>query len=225
MDTLLLWDIDGTVLASGGSGMAALRAGLRNAFGIDRPLDDIDFAGRTDRWIIRQIFARTGHEYNEVNLTRMAEAYFAELPARLAASSRILPGVEAALDRAAAAGYINALLTGNLVAGAKIKLDHHGLWSRFAFGAFANDSETRDELGPHALQRARAHLGRVIPPQRVFVIGDTPHDVACGRVIGARTIAVKTGYSSRESLVAAAPDLLIENLASEAEAFFAFIAA
>ncbi len=223
MHTLLLWDIDGTVLASGGAGMAALRAGLLNAFSVDRPLDDIDFAGRTDGWIIRQIFARTGHDCSEENLARMADAYLSELPARLGATSRVLPGVEAALDRAAATGCVNALLTGNLSAGAKIKLDHHGLWSRFAFGAFANDSETRNELGPFALQRAHRHLGYALPPERVFVIGDTPHDVACGRVIGARTVAVNTGYASRESLVAAAPDLLIENLDTEAETFFKFV--
>jgi phosphoglycolate phosphatase-like HAD superfamily hydrolase len=117
-----------------------------------------------------------------------------------------LAGIREALDAVRAHPEIHqALLTGNLKEGARLKLSHLGLWDYFEFGAFADDSSVRDELGPFALARAEESLGIKFPPERVYIIGDTPHDIACGNAIGARTIAVATGAFSVAELAALNP--------------------
>ena len=216
--TLLLWDIDGTLLSSGGAGMRALRTPLRELHGIDASLDDIDYAGRTDRHILRQIFTRHGLPISEENFTRFIDVYVATLPTELAhPGARVLPGVPALLRAAAARPDVTqALLTGNVRRGARAKLSFHGLWDFFPFGAFADDSEHRNDLGPHALRRAREHSGVDFPPARVWVIGDTPHDIACGRAIGANTLAVATGSHSVTALSAHAPTAVLPDVADPA---------
>ena len=224
MNTLLLWDIDGTLVTSGGAGMHALRVALRAVFGIDGQVDDIDFAGRTDRWIIRQIFGKFGVPATEENFARYLDGYVAALPAQLADRGvHLLPGVRTLLDGAMVQGDLAlGLLTGNLRRGAETKLGYHGLWSYFAFGAFADDSEDRNDLGPHALRRARAHHGVDFALERVWVIGDTPHDIACGQAFGARTLAVATGRHAAEELRAGNPDAVLADL-SDAAAFWRLI--
>jgi phosphoglycolate phosphatase len=214
MQTLLLWDIDGTLIASGGAGMRALRVAMLRVFGIDGSLDDIDFAGRTDRWIIRQVLAKFALPATEENFARYFESYVAALPVELAhPGTRVLPGVRPLLDAAVSRGGIaQGLLTGNMRRGAEVKLGYHGLWSYFPFGAFADDSEQRNDLGPHALRRARERHGVEFLPERVWVIGDTPHDIACGKIIGARTLALATGGHSLAALRAHAPTAAFANL-------------
>jgi phosphoglycolate phosphatase len=218
MTTLLLWDIDGTLINSGGAGMRALRTALKNCFSIDGSLDDIDFAGRTDRWIMRRVFAKFALPATEENFTRYLEAYLAALPAELAGpGAHVLPGVRDLLLAATArAGITQGLLTGNMRRGAEIKLGFHGLWAHFPFGAFADDGEWRNDLGPHALRRAREHTGREFSPERIWVIGDTPHDIACGRAIGARTLALATGSHSASDLAAHQPHAVLADLADAA---------
>ena len=224
MKTLLLWDIDGTLLTSGGAGMRALRTPLRELHGIQASLDDIDYAGRTDRHILRQIFTRYDLPMSEETFTRFLDHYVATLPSELAnPGAFILPGVHALLTAAAARPDITqALLTGNVQRGARAKLSFHGLWDFFPFGAFADDSEHRNDLGPHALRRAREHTGVDFPPARVWVIGDTPHDIACGRIIGAQTLAVATGSHNVAALSAHAPTAVLPDL-SDAAAFWRLI--
>ena len=213
--TLLLWDIDGTLIASGGAGMRALRVALNGVFSMDGPLDDIDFAGRTDLWIMRRIFAKFGVAATEENFTRCFDAYVAALPAEMAnPSARVLPGVPTLLAAVAARPDVaQGLLTGNMRRGAAVKLGHHGLWNYFPFGAFADDGELRNDLGPHALRRAREHTGADFTPARVWVIGDTPHDIACARAIGARALAVATGSQNVSDLASHAPDAVLADLA------------
>ena len=215
---LLLWDIDGTLIASGGAGMRALEAALKQVFGIDGSLADIDFAGRTDTWIMRAVFQKFALPATPEAFERFFSGYVAALPRELDnPQARVLPGVRDLLAAAAARGDIaQGLLTGNRRHGAQVKLAHHGLWEHFAFGAFADDSEQRNELGPHALRRAREHHGVAFSGDRTWVIGDTPHDIACGRVIGARTLAVGTGGSTVEQLRAHAPDAVLPDLADAA---------
>ncbi len=215
MKTLLLWDIDGTLITSGGAGMRALRAPLLKLFGVTALLDDIDYAGRTDRHIFRQIFVRYGIPDTEQNFLRYLDGYIANLPGELAnPNAYVLPGVPALLAAAAARSDITqALLTGNVQRGARTKLLHHGLWDFFPFGAFADDSEHRNDLGPHALRRAREHTGVEFTPDRVWIIGDTPHDIACGRVIGAKTL---------EALASHQPTAVLADL-SDAAAFWRVI--
>jgi phosphoglycolate phosphatase len=226
MTTLLLWDIDGTLINSGGAGMRALRAALHRAFAIRGSTEDIDFAGRTDRWIMRQIFAKFGLPASEENFGRYADAYVAALPEELGrAGAGILPGVGAILeDTARRGGVAQGLLTGNLRRGAEVKLGFHGLWGYFPFGAFADDSERRDDLGPHALRRARERLGVDFPPERVWIIGDTPHDIACARAIGAKALAVATGLYPADVLAAHAPAAVLADLGDGA-AFWEIIEA
>jgi phosphoglycolate phosphatase-like HAD superfamily hydrolase len=218
MKTLLLWDIDGTLTLSGGAGMRALAAALKAEFDRNEELGGIDYAGRTDTWIMRQIFAQIGLPDSDANLSRLLAAYLAALPAELHhPGTRILPGVSAALTALAARGdCVQALLTGNVERGARIKLAHHGISHFFAFGAFADDSEWRNDLGPVALRRAREHHGIEFPKERVFVIGDTPHDIACGQVIGAQTIGVATGRYSVDELRAAAARAVLHDLSDTA---------
>ena len=218
MNTLILWDIDGTLLSSGGAGMRALRTPLRELHGIEASLEDIDYAGRTDRHILRQIFTRHGLPISEENFNRFLDVYAATLPTELAnPGARVLPGVPALLrDAAARSDVTQGLLTGNVRRGARAKLAFHGLWDFFPFGAFADDSEHRNELGPHAVRRAREHTGVDFPPERTWIIGDTPHDIACGRAIGAKTLAVATGSHSVEALSAHAPTAVLSDLADAA---------
>jgi phosphoglycolate phosphatase-like HAD superfamily hydrolase len=126
----------------------------------------------------------------------------------------IKPGIPAALEAVRAQPEIHqALLTGNLREGARLKLSYLGLWDYFEFGAFADDSSIRDELGPFALARAKEKLGIEFPPERVYIIGDTPHDIACGKAIGAKTIAVATGAFSVAELSALNPTHTFKDLA------------
>jgi phosphoglycolate phosphatase len=212
---LLLWDIDGTLIASGCAGMRALELALRDVFGIDGSLADIDFAGRTDRWIMREVFRKFAIPITEENFARYFEGYAARLPAELRnPQARVLPGVHDILKAAAAHGHIaQGLLTGNMRRGAEVKLAHHGLWEHFPFGAFADDSEYRNELGPHALRRARERHGVEFSAANVWVIGDTPHDIACGKIIGARTLALATGGYTLDALHTHAPTVVLEDLA------------
>lgn len=218
MKFLLLWDIDGTLITSGNAGLHALRTALRTTFGLEGSLDDIEFAGRTDTWIIRAIFQKFRVDPAPENFSRLFEAYVAALPAALHnPHARVLPGVREILRAAADHGAIaQGLLTGNMRRGAEVKLAHHGLWQHFDFGAFGDDSEFRNDLGPHALRRALERHGVHFPADNVWVIGDTPHDIACGKIIGARTLAVATGSSSLAALRAHTPTAAVENLADTA---------
>ncbi len=219
MRTLLLWDIDGTLIASGGAGMRALRKALQLAFEIDGELDDIDFAGRTDRWIMRQIFAKFSLPNCEENFVRYRDAYLSLLPGELShPAARVLPGVREILATCAADTQIaQGLLTGNIQSAAEKKLRHHGLWDYFAFGAFADDSELRNDLGPHALLRAAAHHRFPFTAAHAWVIGDTPHDIACGKIINARTLAVATGNFTVEALALYEPTAVRADLQDTAE--------
>jgi phosphoglycolate phosphatase len=224
MTTLLLWDIDGTLLNAGGAGMRALRVALHRVFAINGSINDIDYAGRTDRWIMRQIFAKFGLPATEEHFMRFADGYAAALPAELADHSiHLLPGVPQLLDSALARGDVAlGLLTGNLRRGAEAKLNSKNLWGYFPFGAFGDDCEDRNRLGPHALSRARAHHGVEFAPVNTWMIGDTPHDVVCARAFGARAIAVATGRHSADELRAEHPDAVFADF-SDIPAFWRVI--
>lgn len=224
MKTLFLWDIDGTLILSGGAGVRAMKKALYNVFQVNGLIDDIDFSGRTDPWIIRQIFSRFDVPATPPNFARYFEAYLEALPAEMKnPEARVLPGVRTILQEAAERGEVaQGLLTGNLRRGAELKLGHHGLWHYFPFGAYADDSEVRNELGPHALRRARERHGVEFSPDRVWVIGDTPRDVACAHAFGANCMAVATGGFSSSDLAAHSPAAVLPDL-SDPSAFWAAV--
>jgi phosphoglycolate phosphatase-like HAD superfamily hydrolase len=210
---LLLFDIDGTLITSGGAGEKALRRGLKTHFGIEEDLATIEIAGRTDTGIARRIFEKHGIEHTESNLRAFLEAYLVSLEEflptipgrRLAGTRELLEALQPRSD------IMLGLLTGNLRRGAQLKLQHYGLWDYFVLGAFADDHHDRNQLGPFAQERARKELGQPVIPEHIYILGDTPHDIACARAIGAQAVAVSTGIFSRENLSAHAPDYLFED--------------
>jgi phosphoglycolate phosphatase-like HAD superfamily hydrolase len=212
---LLLFDIDGTLLTSGGAGERALRLALRERFGRDDSLADIEIAGRTDSGIARRIFEKHGIEPTPENTGKFLDGYVQHLKIELHLSKgRLLPGIIALLDALKKRPHLAlALLTGNLERGAEIKLTHYRVWDYFEFGAYADDHHDRNELGKFAKARALKKHGVEFSPENIFVIGDTPHDIDCGRAIGAKTVAIATGNFNREQLAAHQPDYLFDDLA------------
>jgi phosphoglycolate phosphatase-like HAD superfamily hydrolase len=224
-DSLLLWDIDGTLVYMDRAGERALLIAIKELY--SRDLGEhlpVDLRGRTDTSIARDLLAFLAVPHSFEEEARLRRAYLANMPLTLpAGKARILAGVREALDAIHAHPEIHqALLTGNLREGAKLKLEYLALWQYFEFGAFADDSHIRDELGPFALRRAKEKLGLDFPPERVWIIGDTPHDIACGKAIGAKTIAVATGSFSVAELAAHNPTHVFADL-SDTQAVLAAI--
>ncbi len=217
---LLLWDIDGTLLSTGGAGIRALETAIASEFQLEGPvsLGEIDWAGRTDGWIAEMICDKIGVKHSPENVDRLLRAYVAQLPVHLGTQTEVLPGVHEILRAAHHREDVHqGLLTGNMEIGARTKLGHFDLWDYFPFGAFADDSPRRNDLGPHALRRAHAHTGHEFAQTDVWIIGDTPHDIECGKVIGVKTMAVTTGHHTNDQLVAHAPDALLTDLSDSTE--------
>ena len=214
---VLLFDIDGTLIRSGGAGKAAMEAALRSAFGVRDVRHKVPFSGRTDPGIARELLQVHGIEPTPANVNRLRDAYLAHLPETLRRiPGTVLPGIETALRRERQ-GAVIGLLTGNVRAGAQIKLRHYGLWDHFPFGGFADDLTDRDDVARRALAEAEAHVGRPVDPADVWVIGDTPLDVQCARAIGAKAVVVATGWHPPEELVACCPDHLLPDFTHAGE--------
>ena len=213
---LILFDIDGTLITSGGAGERSLRMAIRDRFGRDDDLEGIEIAGRTDTGIARQIFDRHGVQPTPENLGAFFDRYLHHLSTELGRSQgALLPGT---LDLLNALGkrpnLAIALLTGNLSRGAEIKLTHYGIWEFFEFGAYADDSADRNQLGKYARARALERHGVEFLPGDIYVIGDTPHDIDCGRAFGAKTVAIATGNYTRSQLASHRPDYIFDDLSN-----------
>src|SRR6266852_1577354 len=211
---LLLFDIDGTLIHSGGAGVRALKLTLAERFGIHDDLSDIEIAGMTDSGIVVSILNKHKIPATNENVTAFLDSYVhflsLELPRR---KGKLLPGVLELLQKLKSRKHlVLALLTGNVSRGAQLKLEHYGVWHFFEFGAFADDHQDRNELGLFARSRAKEKHGREFSAGDIDVIGDTPRDIACGKAFGARTIAVATGTWHRERLAEHQPDFLIDDL-------------
>jgi phosphoglycolate phosphatase len=210
---LLLWDIDGTLISTSAAGYRAIELATAERFQ-DGDLEGVEIAGRTDSGIARQILAKYGEPLTEENVTTFLDLYLELLVQELPRSKgEVMPGVLPLLQKLEQQPEISlGLLTGNLKRGAQLKLEHYQLWHFFAFGAFADDHHDRNQLGAFALTRAHEGTGAKFVPAEVDVIGDTGHDIACGKAFGARTIAIATGSWSRERLAECAPDFLFDDL-------------
>jgi phosphoglycolate phosphatase-like HAD superfamily hydrolase len=213
-----LFDIDGTLIASGGAGKAALEAGLKEELGIDRTIDNLPLSGRTDTAILGDLMRLSGLDDTPEMRGRIVAAYLRHLPRCLAAGAgRVLPGIAELLRQLGRRRDVAVgLLTGNIRAGARLKLGHFGLYDHFAFGGYGDRHLDRDDVAREALAEARRHLNGAVVPQRVWVVGDTPLDVRCARAIGARAVAVVTGWHTREELAEHRPDLLLSDLSDPA---------
>ncbi len=210
---LLLFDIDGTLITSGGAGEWALKDAMKERFGVEEDLQGILLAGATDAKIARELLAKHGIEASAENVAALLDEYLQHLAGRMSRhDGRLLPGIVPVLEALEKhPEAVLALLTGNLTRGAEIKLTHYGVWNFFEFGAFADDHHDRNELGKFARARAIERHGIEFPPERIYVIGDTPRDIECGRAIGAKTVAIATGCYSVPELAEHAPDFLFED--------------
>lgn len=211
---LFLFDIDGTLLTSGGAGEQSLRDAVQRAFGREEDLSGIHIPGATDTSIARMLLEKHGIPPTIENQTLLLDTYVEILRERISLhNGSLLPGILPFLEALHGRhDVVLALLTGNLRAGAEIKLVHYGVWHFFEFGAFADDHHDRNQLGPVARARALEKHGEEFPPDRIYILGDTPRDIACGKAIGAKTVAIATGGYSLDELAAHDPDYLFDSL-------------
>lgn len=214
-DRLLLFDIDGTLVDTGGAGMAALVDATREVFGDDGP--QLDLAGATDSGLLKNIFKSFGRTEDEETTARFFDLYLARLESHLmdpCFNGRALEGVQPILGEVEAAGVCQGLLTGNTASGAEVKMRHYGMDGFFTFGAFGDDHHDRNVLGPIALQRAKEAVGKTFEPSQTIVVGDTPKDIWCARAFGARSICVATGRFTAEELEAEGADQVFEDFSN-----------
>lgn len=200
--TIVLYDIDGTLVTTGGAGRRALKVAFERAY--DRPgVFDFSFAGMTDRSILRCVLQSTGLPHDDTALERVLDAYLTELRREVdgAETYVIHDGmVESVEALRSLPDVVIGLGTGNVEAGARIKLDRGNLNDYFEFGGFGCDAEDRAELIAAGAHRGAERLGVAVHDCRLVIIGDTPKDVAAAHANGGECIAVATGGSSREEL-------------------------
>ncbi len=229
MRRLILWDIDGTLLRADGAGRNAVRDALVEVFGTTGPIGGYSFAGRTDPEIVRHLMRGAGFADADID-ERMPEVfrrYVAKLEREIVdAKVKPLPGVPELVDRMEAAGgeVVLGMLTGNVRDGARIKVEAAGLgFDRFRVGAFGSDHADRPELPAIAARRARELVGVEFSGKEIVIIGDTPLDVACGRHLGVRTVAVATGSHPVDELAACDPDHVFADLGDVDAAWAAIV--
>ena len=228
MTKLVLFDIDGTLVLTGRAGIRAMNRACEEVIGHAGALDGIPVAGRTDWIILHDALGAIGHALDDDLFARLRDAYVRHLEEAIAEPGEgvkaVMPGIRPLLDTLAARPDVFlALLTGNFERSARIKLAHFDLWRYFRCGAFGDDAADRNALVPFALERAKGCGLEAIPPESIFVIGDTPHDVACARAAGAVPIAVATGTFTVDQLRASGAEIVFEDL-SDSDAVLRVIA-
>ena len=220
---LVLFDIDGTLLVARGAGRRALAAALKDVYGTAGDIDGYDLRGQTDPRIVFDVMEGAGLEREAVRerLDDCFEAYARGLAAEIGDGDKVvtLPGIGDLVRRLhGEAEVLLGLLTGNIEAGARIKLGPTGLLPYFRLGAYGSDHLDRRQLPSLAARRAHALVGVPFAPDQVLVIGDTPRDIECAGHFGAVAVAVATGQYTREALEAERPDLLFSNFADVEDA-------
>ena len=212
---VILFDIDGTLIRTVGAGKAAMQSALRRTFALTDLSDRVPFSGRTDPAIMRDLLDEHGVAVTPRNLELLAEAYLGNLPVALSEhGGEVCAGVRELLD-ALERDHRHAigLLTGNMKRGAERKLGHFDLWKRFPRGGgFGDVHLERDDVARDAVATLTESLGRALNPAEVWVVGDTPLDVKCARAVGAKAVAVATGWHAIDELREAGADQTVADL-------------
>ena len=216
MSNVILFDIDGTLVLTGGAGQRAMARAFEEVFSVSDAFHNIEMPGRTDSWILSDALAAHGVSWADADLARFREAYLEHLRREIQSPGPrkgVMPGVRALLKALIGRdGVYLALLTGNYQDAARLKLDYFDLWRYFRCGAFGDDAPDRNGLLPKAIATIRSCGGPEVVPSQVVVIGDTPLDVACAAASAARSLAVATGGYDTDALRAAGADTVMEDL-------------
>jgi phosphoglycolate phosphatase len=212
---IFLFDVDMTLVSTGGAGLRALDRACHKLLSIENAMDGIDPSGKTDPAIVREIFTRLGTNPDlGLRIETVLESYLAFLREEVETSEKyhVLPGIFGVLDEISARpDTMLGLATGNIEAGARVKLQRGDLNRYFSFGGFGSDSENRTELVRKAGQAAASKSGASIRPEDIFVIGDTPLDIDAGRGAGYKTVGVATGRYSTDVLDRAGASFVISD--------------
>lgn len=212
-----LFDIDGTILLTGGAGTRAINRVFQERHGVPGAMDPVQPGGKTDPLIITEIFElKLGRSPSEAEIQEIFEAYVPYLATEIRRSERflVMPGApEAVRWLRGRPGVHLGIATGNIRDAARLKLEHIDLWAEFSFGGYGSDSADRAELVARAMERGREQAGAAGLADREFVVvGDTPRDVDAARACGARIVAVPTGRYGADELAACQPDALLDSL-------------
>jgi phosphoglycolate phosphatase len=211
----LLFDIDGTLIDTGGAGAASWRVAFDELYGIPADIGKFTDAGMTDPEVGRRTFvAVVGHPPSRGEFSRLLERRLHHLYETVADSKgyRVLAGVEKLLPRLIDGGYLLGLVTGNVEAAAHIKLHRARLNRFFSFGGYGSDSNDRAQLTRRALERAALVYGEPIDPEQCLTFGDTPHDVTGAHAAGLECVGVATGHFNVQQLHEAGADYAIDSL-------------
>lgn len=218
MNHVLFFDIDGTMLSTGGAGQRAMELALVEEFRLEFPFEGVLTAGRTDRGIADEIFGRYALKDSPQERERFMQSYLERLPHALQSlPGALLPGITELLHHLHREADVHlSLITGNYVEGAWIKLRHFGIDHFFETGGFGDHHALRDDVARIAIDNVSRHLKRLVPDGTACVIGDTPADIRCARAINARAVAVATGMYSFAQLQQHNPDHLFADLSDTA---------
>jgi phosphoglycolate phosphatase len=215
---LVLFDIDGTLVLTGGAGKRGMTRAFEALFGVADAFAAVPLAGRTDTSILSDALDQHDIQVTPEDIAAFRARYLEclrEEVGRATAGKLVLPGILPLLDALdASSNAFLGLLTGNYAEAAEVKLAHFDLWRYFRCGAYGDDAHDRNHLVPIALNRARAQgFPHPVDADRVVVVGDTPRDVACAHAHGARIVAVATGEYSAGQLRAAGADIVFNDFA------------